>query len=124
MKHRLRALAALVWLFVAGFAPAYVHAASDGRKCYPIATQQLSYRVVFPNAKQTVMRGTRASIYLDAYNTFGNKTDFKGTVLLVNVLPDGTALVVPLENGTGCKRVVVGPRLHKIIMAKVARSAA
>ncbi len=97
--------------------------AQDERKCYPIATLKLSFRVVFPNAKQITMDGNRARHYLDAYNTFGNKTNFKGEVLLLNVLPDGTTLVVPLASGMGCKRVVVGPRLHKIIMAKLERGA-
>ncbi len=117
--NRLIMAGALV-LALVGATPAH----AEERKCYPLATLKLSFRVVFPNAKQIVMDGAQASIYLDAYNGYGKKTDYKGDVLLVNVLPDGTALVVPLENDMGCKRVVVGPKLHKIIMAKIARGAA
>ncbi len=93
------------------------------RECYPIATLKVSFRVVFPKARQTIMTGDRAQAYLSAFNTFGNPTGFNGDTLFLTTLPNGTTLFVPLTSGIGCQRIVVGPRLHKVIMAKIARSA-
>jgi len=77
--------------------------------------------VVFPNARQITMDGDIAKAYLEAYNTFGNPTDFKGDTLFLNIRPNGTTMIVPLTGGQGCQRMVVGPKLHKMIMAKVER---
>ncbi len=97
--------------------------AQDERTCYPIATLKVSFRVVFPKAKQITMEGAQAKHYLQHYNSYGRPTDFKGDVILLNVMPDGTTLFVPLDAGVGCKRVVVGPKLHRMIMTKLARGA-
>ncbi len=97
--------------------------AQDVRACFPIATLKISYQVVFPNSQQITMTGGRARAYLAAFNSFGKQTRFDGDTVLLNVLPNGTTLLVPLAEGKGCNRVVVGPKLHKIIMSKIARSA-
>lgn len=41
----------------------------------------------------------------------------------MNILPNGTTMLIPLKNGVGCNRMIVGPKLHKVIMTKVARGA-
>ena len=92
-------------------------------KCYPIATLKISFSVVFPKSKQITMEGAHARAYLAEYNSFGRQTKFAGETLLLNVLPNGTTMVVPLKDGLGCHRMLVGPKLHKVIMTKVARGA-
>jgi hypothetical protein len=96
-------------------------AAQDAERCFTISTLKVSFHVVFPTARQITMDGDIARSYLEAYNTFGNPTDFKGDTLFLNIMPNGTTMVVPLIGGQGCQRMVVGPKLHKMIMAKVER---
>jgi len=106
-----------------GFAASSVISASASERCYPVATLKISFNVVFPEARQVTMDGSAAKTYLDAYNNFGNQTSYSGDSLFMNILPNGTTMIVPLASGKGCKRMIVGPRLHKMIMAKVARGA-
>lgn len=93
-------------------------------ECFPVATLKISFQVVFPNAKQVTMDGDAARAYLREYNSFGRPTEFEGDTLFMNILPNGTTMMIPLdENGMGCNRMIVGPKLHKVIMTKVARGA-
>lgn len=90
-------------------------------ECFPIATLKISFQVVFPNARQVTMDGDAARAYLSEYNNFGRPTKFVGETLFMNILPNGTTMLIPLKNGVGCSRMIVGPKLHKVIMTKVAR---
>ncbi len=44
-----------------------------------------------------------------------------GDTLLLNVLSDGATLFISIANGLGCHRMIAGPKLHKVIMGKIAR---
>ena len=100
-----------------------VHAAEQS-ECFPVATLKISFQVVFPNAKQVTMDGEAARAYLREYNNFGRPTEFKGDTLFMNILPNGTTMLIPLDkDGIGCSRMIVGPKLHKVIMTKIAREA-
>lgn len=98
-------------------------AGAQAAPCYGLAMLKASFRVVFPEGRQVTMEGSAVKAYLDGYNSFGDPTDYSGDTLFLTIMPNGTALVVPLDAGRGCRRLVVGPRLHKMIMAKVARGA-
>ena len=98
-------------------------AAADPAKCFPVATLRTSFQVVFPNARQATMDGDAARAYLSEYNSFGRPTKFAGDALFMNILPNGTVMLIPLKNGVGCTRMIVGPKLHKTIMVRVARGA-
>lgn len=96
--------------------------ADDKSECFPIATLKISFQVVFPNARQVTMDGDAARAYLSEYNNFGRPTKFVGDTLFMNILPNGTTMLIPLKDGVGCNRMIVGPKLHKLIMIKVTRS--
>ena len=91
--------------------------------CFPVDTLKISFKVVFPKAKQVTMDGDAARAYMLEYNSFGQPTDFEGDTLFMNILPNGTTMLIPLNKGIGCARMIVGPKLHKVIMTKVARGA-
>lgn len=91
------------------------------KTCSGLASLKVAYKIVFPAAELIVLEGSRAIDYLNSFNTFGRKSRFRGTVLLLTKLPTGVVLLVPIENGRGCDRAVVGPKLHKIILSKLAR---
>ncbi len=93
------------------------------KECFPIATLKISFQVVFPNAQQVTIEGDAAKAYLTEYNSFGRPTAFAGETIFLNILPNGTAMLIPLKDGLGCHRMIVGPKLHKVIMAKVSRGA-
>ncbi len=97
--------------------------AAEQSECFPVATLKISFQVVFPNAKQVTMDGDAARAYLLEYNNFGRPTEFAGETLFMNILPNGTTMLIPLNDGVGCSRMIVGPKLHKVIMTKVARGA-
>ena len=107
-----------LWLGVIGAA-----FAEEAKGCYPIATLKISFRVVFPEARQVTIDGDAARAYLSEYNNFGTRTEFRGETLFLNILPNGTTMLVPLHDGLGCKRMIVGPKVHRLIMAKVSRGA-
>ena len=88
-------------------------------KCYPLSTLRISFAVVFPKAKRTVMYGERARDYLRAYNEFGRPTSFEGDTLFFVTLPTNVNLIVVLKDGVGCHRLSVGPMLHKVLMKKI-----
>ena len=94
---------------------------AEQSECFPVATLKISFQVVFPNAKQVTMDGDEARAYLREYNSFGRPTEFEGDTLFMNILPNGTTMLIPLKDGIGCQRMIVGPKLHKVIMTKVAR---
>ena len=115
------AFAALaIWLLFIAISPA---AKAANKECFPLASIEVSFSVVFPNAKQFVLTGDTAKAYLAEYNSFGRPTRFQGDALFLNILPNGTAMLIPIKNGIGCHRMIVGPKLHRVIMAKVSRSA-
>jgi hypothetical protein len=116
-----KALPTVVGAAVLGLAIASPATAQDAGGCFTASTLKVSFHVVFPNARQITMDGDAARAYLAAYNTFGNPTDFKGDTLFLNIMPNGTTMIVPLIAGQGCQRMVVGPKLHRMIMAKVER---
>ena len=93
------------------------------KECFAIATLKISFQVVFPNARQVTIEGDAAKAYLTESNSFGRPTTFAGETLFMNILPNGTAMLIPLKDGLGCHRMIVGPRLHKVIMAKVSLGA-
>lgn len=106
---------------ILAFSPAH---SAEQPECFPIASLKVSFKVVFPNATQSMLHGNAARAYLDEYNNHGRPTDFSGDTLFLTTLPNGTTMIVPLdENGIGCHRMIVGPKLHKVIMAKVGRGA-
>lgn len=109
--------AAVAVLCLALFAPAH----SKERECYPLGTLKVSFSVVFPTAKQTLMKGDEAKEYLRIYNSYGKPTDVDGENLLMVTLPNGTNLFVPVKGNIGCDRHVVGPRLHRMILIKMVR---
>ena len=89
--------------------------------CFPIETLRESFQVVYPNARQVTMEGDAARAYLAEYNSFGRPTKFAGDTLFMNILQNGTTMLIPLNDGIGCSRMIVGPKLHKVIMNKVKR---
>lgn len=97
--------------------------AAEQSECFSVSTLKVSFQVVFPNAKQVTMDGDAARAYLLEYNNFGRPTEFAGETLFMNILPNGTTMLIPLKDGVGCNRMIVGPKLHKVIMTKVARGA-
>lgn len=102
-----------------GLHPAH---AAEQSECFPLATLKVSFQVVFPEASQMTLDGAEAQTYLDEYNNFGRPTKFEGDSLFLNILPNGTTMLIPLdENGIGCARMIVGPKLYKVIMTKIAR---
>ena len=120
MTNPVKALAIACASFLFGWFLVFAAFAAE-RQCYPLASLKVSFRVVFPKAVQSTIEGADARQYLSAYNAYGQRTGFRGETILLNVMPDGTTLLVPIEDGQGCKRLLVGPKLHRHIMSKVAR---
>ncbi len=89
--------------------------------CFPVASLKVSFATVFPNAEQIVIEGPAAKAYLSEYNRRGRPTGFAGDTLLLNILPNGTTMLIPIAKGLGCHRMIVGPKLHKVIMNRIAR---
>ncbi len=107
-------------LFAVGTAFGYASSASAAGKCFPLASLKISHEVVVPEAKQMVLEGKHAKAYLHEYNTYGRwQTHHKGTVLFIAVAPSGKAFMTPLNEGKGCKRLIVGPKLHRQILATI-----
>lgn len=96
---------------------------AEQSECFPVATLKISFQVVFPNAKQVTLDGDAARAYLSEDNNFGRPTEFEGDTLFMNILPNGTTMLIPLKDGMGCNRMIVGPKLHKVIMTKIKRGA-
>ena len=118
----MKALAIACAAYLLGWFLVGVSAFAGERKCYPLATHKLSFKVVHPAAKQSYLTGGDVNAYLDAYNNHGEPTRYAGDGLLLNVMRDGTNLMVVFKNGQGCTRILVGPNLHRFIMTKLARA--
>lgn len=113
-----RALAIILTVLVA-VGPFTNVARAGAGECPPLATFRTLFKIVFPGGRQIVMEGSAAQIYLQEYNNFGRRTAFRGETLFFNILSNGAAMLILIENGRGCRRIMVGPRLHRVIMTKV-----
>lgn len=123
------ALAALVLLLAtAGPAPAQT-ASPEGSPfvggCYPVDILAKADQVAKPANRQAHINGYDAREDMRIFNRLGKPTDFSGDGLFVSIDPQGWRIMVPLTNGIGCPMIFfgVGPKLHELIIAQIARGA-
>lgn len=95
--------------------------AAEKSECFSLKELQSAFAVALPTAKQVVMKGDSARIYLEEFNNLGDRTDYAGQTLFLSVLPTGVVLMMPVKDGMGCRRRAIHPRLHQHIMIKVNR---
>lgn len=120
------ALAALLLLIATAGAQAGP-ASPEGRVfvggCYPLDILAKADQVAKPLNRQARIEGFAAREYIRLFNAAGKPNAFEGDGLFVSIAPDGWRIMVPLKAGVGCPLVffVVGPRLHRIILAEIAK---
>ena len=89
--------------------------------CHSTETFQRSFSVVTPSARQILLTGDRAKQYLAEYNRFPPPSNVIADDVLLIVSPNGTTIMIPIGADTGCKRILISPRLHRIIMLRIGR---
>lgn len=91
--------------------------------CYPVDILAKADQVAKPANTQARIEGFTAREYIRLFNAVGRPTDYSGDGLFVSVSPEGWRIMVPLTGGIGCPRVFfgVGPVLHKLILAEIAK---
>lgn len=99
-------------------------AAAQSVECYPLKTIRAAAQVMLPRNTSAEITGGDARAYLEAYNAIGNRTDFDGDDLFISITPTGLRLVIPIVDGIGCPALgfLVVPRVHQLIIARIARS--
>ncbi len=96
--------------------------ASEAR-CYSLASYQAAVTTLYPNHKHEILRGSRAQAYIKLYNEYGIETYLEGTLVLLFGIPGKSKLGLILGNDRQCSKIVIGPKLHRIITARMAREA-
>ncbi len=110
-------VAALTVLPVGAGKPGAEIAAQPAERCYSRSELTNAFRIVLPMARVEVLNATQTRRYLALFNKIGPPSRFAGDeMIVVAVAPASSVILVPLQKGIGCQRMMAGARLHKAIM--------